>query len=155
MAVNKYTALNTFTTAIAGASSSPTLKNLSDASRKLGNEIDNTTSSANRDTLSNWELKCKFGSSPTANKPVELYFIKCPDGTNYEYGDDSNDPPPTALAGVFPVQATTNAQRICLENISLPSCKFKPFIYNRSGQAFTNVDNDNILSYVTYNIESV
>lgn len=152
MPANKYSSAGTFTTAIDGTASTPTLKNLADSGRKIGNEIDNATTKA---TLSNWELKCKFGSSPTANRPVELYFIKAIDDTNYEYGDDSSDPPASALAGVFPVQSTTNAQRIALENVTLPNCRFKPYIYNRSGQAFTNVDSDNILSYRTFNIESV
>lgn len=152
MATNQYSTLGTFTTAIAGATTAPTLKNLASSGRKLGNEIDLTTT---RPTLSNWELKCKFGTGPTANKPIELYFIKAVDGTNYEYGDDSNDPPLSALVGVFTVQSTTNSQRISLDGITLPNCKFKPFIYNKTNQAFTNVDDDNILSYRTYNIESV
>ncbi len=152
MATNQYSSLGTFTTAIDGTSSTPTLKNLAASGRKLGNEIDLTST---RPTLSNWELKCKFGTGPTANKPIELYFIKAIDGTNYEYGDDSNDPPLSALAGVFTVQSTTNSQRISLEGVTLPNCKFKPFIYNKTNQGFTNVDSDNILSYRTYNIESV
>lgn len=141
-----------FTTAIGGNSSTPTLKNLASNGRKIGNEIDNTTSSANRDTLSNWELKVKFASAPTAGYAVELYFVRSGDGTTYAYGDDSNDPPITDYIGSFIVQGNTNSQRICLDDITLPSCKFKPFIYNKAGQAFTNVDDDNILSYITFNI---
>lgn len=152
MATNQYSSLSSVTTAIDGTSSTPTLKNLASSGRKIGNEIDLT---ASRPTLSNWELKCKFGTGPTANKPVELYFIKAVDGTNYEYGDDSNDPPLSALVGVFPTQSTTNSQRISLDGISLPNCKFKPYIYNKSGQGFTNVDSDNVLTFRTFNIETV
>ena len=145
-----YAAQGTFTTAIAGASSTPTLKNLSSAGRKIGNALDFTSSG--KYMISNWELKCKFQSSPRSLATVELYFVKSIDGTNYETGDDSTDPTWVSFIGTFIVQANTSAQRIALKNITLPDCVFKPMIVNTAGQAFTNVDNDNILSYRTYNI---
>jgi hypothetical protein len=146
----KWSSLSSFTTGIAGGSSSPTLKNLSSGSRKLGNEIDNTSG---KNIFSDWELKITPASSPSAGAYVELYFIKALDGTNYEYGDDSTDPPNAALVNVFSVRATTTTHRVALSHVVLPACKFKPLIINRTGQAFSNVDDENILSYRTYNEE--
>lgn len=142
---------STFTTAIGGTATTPTLKNLTSGGRKLGNAIDFTASG--RYIISNWELKCKFTSSPRVLATVELYFIKSVDGTNYETGDDSTDPTWVSYAGTFVVQSNTNSQRIVLRNVVVPNCIFKPYIYNLSGQAFTNVDNDNILSYTGFNLK--
>ncbi len=144
-----YTVPSAFTTAIAGASSAPTLKNLGSGSNKLGNAIDLTST---KELLSNWELKVKFQSAPTANNSVDLYFIKSIDGTNYETGDDSTAPMYTSYVGSFLVQGSTNSQRIALKNIKLPNCIFKPLIVNSTLQSFTNVDNDNILSYTVFKI---
>jgi hypothetical protein len=148
----KWSALGTFTTAIAGATTAPTLKNLASAGRKIGNSIDNSAPGV-RNILSDWELKVTFAVAPAANAPVELYLIKAPDGANFEYGSDSIDPPPSALVGVFPCRAVSTVQRITLRGIVLPATVFQPFIYNKGGQAFTNVDNDSILSFIVYNEE--
>ncbi len=154
MATNKWSALGTFTTAIAGASVAPTLKALASNGRKLGSEIDPTGAGA-RDTLSLWQLLCRFTGAPSAGRSVELYFILAADGTNYEYGDDSAAPPDGAFVGAFALSVVSTAQRITLRNIVLPPCKFKPLILNSSGQAMTNTDNENVLSYRTYNVVSV
>lgn len=148
----KWSALGTFTTGIAGATTAPTLKNLANNGRKIGNTIDNSAAGV-RNILSDWELKVTFAVAPAANSPVELYFVKAADGTNFEYGSDSIDPPPSALVGVFPCRAVSTVQRITLRGIVLPATVFQPFVYNKGGQAFTNVDNDSILSYVPYNEE--
>lgn len=144
-----YTVPSAFTAAIAGASSAPTLKNLSSGSNKLGNAIDLTST---KELFSNWELKVKFQSSPVANNSVDLYFIKSVDGTNYETGDDSTAPTSASYVGSFLVQSNTNSQIIVLKNIKLPNCIFKPLVINNAGQSFTNVDNDNVLSYTVFKI---
>ena len=149
----KWSALGTFTTAIAGAATAPTLKSLTNNGRKTGNTIDNSAAGV-RNILSDWELKVTFAIAPAANSPVELYFLKMPDGTNPEYGDDTSiDPPPSALVGVFPCRAATVVQRITLRGIVLPATAFKPYVINKAGQAFTGVDNDSILSFIPYNEE--
>ena len=154
MATNKWSALGTFTTAIAGASVAPTLKALANNGRKLGSEID-PTGAGDRNTLSLWQLLCRLTSAPGAGKSVDLYFILSADGTNYEYGDDSTDPPASAYVGSFPLSNVSTAQRITLRGVELPPCKFKPLLVNTSGQALTNTDNENVLSYRTYNVASV
>lgn len=146
-----WTALGTYTTAIPGAGTAPTLKALANSARVLGAEIDNTSG---KDMFADWDLLCKFQSSPSAGGVVNLYLVPAVDGTNYADGSDSLVPASSLFAGSMPVQANMNAQRVALRNILLPPGKFKPLIENGAGQALTNVDNENVLSYRTYNVES-
>lgn len=146
----KWSALGTFTTAIAGAGTAPTLKNLANNAQKLGNEIDNTSG---RNIYADLDLFCRFQSAPSAGGTCEVYFIQSVDGTNYADGDDTVAPPITALVAVIPVRAVTTQQRIAYRQIVLPATKFKPLLINKSGQAMTNTDNENILSYRPYNEE--
>lgn len=145
-----WSALGTYTTAIAGAGVAPTLKNLANGGQKIGNEIDNTSA---RDQYADWDLYCRFASSPSAGGSCDLYFIQAVDGTNYQDGDDSVAPPVTAYVGSFPVRAVTTQQRVDLRQVMLPATKFKPLLINNSGQAMTNTDNENILSYRPYDDE--
>jgi hypothetical protein len=111
---------------------------LANGSGILGAEYDNGTN------LYDWgvfELNVDFVSAPTAGTTVDLYLIPAPDGTNYDDSTNGASPyaPASAFVGVFPMQATTAAQKIPLGlvfRIPLPPCKFKPYIINRSGQAF-------------------
>jgi len=147
----KWSALGTFTTAIAGAGVAPTLKALANAAQKLGAEIDNAT--ATRNVLADWVLDVRGASAFTAGTWVELYFVQSVDGTNYADGDDSVAPAASALVGTFPLRAVSTQQRLALRGIELPPTKFKPLVINRGGQAFTNTDNENVLSYRPYNPE--
>ncbi len=143
----KWGAQGTFTMAIAGAASAPTLKNLANAGQKIGNAIDN---SSNRYIYADWDLFCRFASSPSAGGYVALYLIPAVDGTNYTDGDDSVAPPPNLLIATFPVRAVSTAQRVSAIGLRLPNGVFKPLVVNVSGQAMTNTDNENVLSYRPY-----
>lgn len=145
----KWSAQGTFTTLIAGAASSPTLKNLASGARILGDAID-PTGSSDRYLYCDLDLYLRAASAPAAGAYVEVYFIKSVDGTNYEDGDASVAPPATALVARIPVRAVNTQQRIAHLRIVLPSCKFKPLFANTSGQALTNTDDENILSYRVY-----
>jgi hypothetical protein len=147
----KWSALGTYTTAIAGADVAPTLKNLANAALKIGNEIDNATTA--RNMYADFDLKCKFGTAPSAGGYVALYLVQAVDGTNYADGSDAITPAATALVGTFPVRAVTDAQRVSLRHVLLPATKFKPLVVNLSGQAMTNTDDENVLSYRPYNEE--
>lgn len=147
----KWSALGTYTTAIAGGADAPTLKNLANDGQKLGGEIDNATSA--RDMYADFDLLCKFQSAPSTGGYVALYLIQSVDGTNYADGTDSVAPPATALVGTFPVRAVTDAQRVALRHVLLPPTKFKPLVVNKSGQAMTDVNDENVLSYRPYNEE--
>jgi hypothetical protein len=150
MSTITWSTLGTFTTAIAGASTAPTLKNLANNGQKIGSEIDVT---GIRNLYADFELYCRFVTAPTAGGLVSLYFIQALDGTNYADGDDSVAPPQTAWAGVFPLRAVTTQQRIVLRHVLLPNTKFKPLLINKSGYAMTNTDNENILSIRQYSEE--
>lgn len=146
----KWSALGTRTLAIDGAATAPTLKNLANNARVLGNEIDNATSARNQ--YADWYLDIRFAVAPAAGAVVEVYFVTAHDDTNYEDGDSSTTPakPPRF---VVPVRAVTTQQKIVVEQIILPPFKFKPLFINTGGQALTNTDNENRLYYRPYNDE--
>lgn len=147
-----WSALGAQTTVINGADVAPTLKGLASAGQKLGIEVNNAT---NRNMYADFELLCKFQAAPTVGGYVALYLIQALDGTNYADGNDSIAPPATALVGTFPVRAVTDAQRVVVRHALLPATKFKPLVINKSGQAMTNVDGENVLTLRTYNEEIV
>ena len=144
----KWAPLGTYTTAIAGADVAPTLKNLANDGGKLGSEIDNATT---RNMYADLDLLCRFQAAPSAGGYVAVYLIQAVDGTNYADGADAVVPAATTLVGTFPVRAVTTAQRVALRHVLLPATKFKPLLINKSGQAMTNTDDENVLSYRPYN----
>lgn len=146
----KWSALGSTLTVINGDGSVPTLKNLSNLGKKLGNEVDNAT---DRNQYADFELQVRGSSAFTTGGYAELYLIQALDGTNYADGNDSISPPASALVGVFPFLADTTQQRIVVRHVFLPATKFKPLIVNKGGPAFTNTDNENLLRMRTYNHE--
>jgi len=147
----KWSALGTHTKIINGDATAPTLKNLANSSRKLGSEVDGATS---RDRWADFVLRCKFGVAPTSGGYIEISLVQAVDGTTYQDGDDSTDPSPATLIGIFSVRTVTTQQVIAMRGVLLPATKWKPFVFNRAGQAMTNVDNENELYYRPYNEES-
>ena len=86
-------------------------------------------------TLCDVELVCTFGTNPTANTGVALWFLTTQDGTNYEDGSASLTPGRMPDC-VFPVTVSTNAQRI-IRRVLLPWGKLTPLLKNDgTGQAF-------------------
>lgn len=140
----------TLAVAIHGDDTTPTLKNLASNSQKLGSEINNA-SSLNQYGL--FELQVRGASAFTTGGYVELYLIPAADGSHYSDGDDSTPPPSCALAGIFPVQAVDTQQRLTLWGIILPPLKFKALLINKTGQDFTNTDDENVLKFGAYNDE--
>lgn len=85
-------------------------------------------------TLADVELVVTYGSAPTANTGVSVWFLSVPDGTNYEDGSGSITPGRMPDA-VFPLRAVTTAQRIG-RRIALPWGPFKTLAKNDgTGQA--------------------
>jgi len=148
----KWSALGAHTTVINGDGTAPTLKNLASNGQKLGLEVDNAAA-GNRHQYADFELLCKGASAFSAGGYAELYLLQAVDGSTYQDGDDSVAPPASALAGVFPLRAVSTAQRVALRGVLLPATRFKPLLINKGGQAFTNVDNDNLLKMRSYNDE--
>lgn len=144
-----WSAYGTFTTAIDGVTAAPTLKNLANGGRVLGGVIDNT---ATHDQYADWQLKIKFAVAPAVGAVVEVHFVLSIDGTNYADGDASTTPA-SAPAMILPVRNVATAQVIAVPYVLLPAGKFKPLFVNTGGQALTNVDSDNVLSYRPYDDE--
>jgi hypothetical protein len=145
----KWSALGTFTLAIAGDASSPTLKNLANGSSILGNELDWTT---DRSQFGLWQLRVRGASAFSTNGYVALYFILAADGTNYEDGSTSVTPAGGGYL-VFPVRAVSTQQIITIPHVLFPPSKFKPLIVNFGGQAMTNTNDENQLHYRAYSDE--
>jgi hypothetical protein len=95
----------------------------------------------------------RFASAPASGAYVSLYFILSVDGTNYQDGDDSIAPPQSAFVRNFPCRLVDTQQRISLSGIRLPPTKFKPLVINNGSTAFTNTNDENVLSYRAYDPE--
>ncbi len=94
------------------------------------------------------ELVVTFGSTPTANTAVSVWFLREIDGSNYEDGTASVTPSRNPDL-VLPIRATTNAQRI-IKQCVLPAGDFKPLVRNEgTGQAFASTGNTLKLRPVT------
>lgn len=79
-------------------------------------------------TLCDVELVVTYGTNPTANTGVSVWFLQTQDGTNYE--DGSTSITPARLPDVvFPVRATTSGQRI-IRRVILPWGVFKALLKN-------------------------
>lgn len=142
-----YTAGNLIT----GNGTSGDLKNLASTASALGPEVNNEGGTI----LAGLELKIRCASSPTGYPGVRIFFITAPDSTNYEDGAAGNPGTvPLRIADVLiPVRLVSTQQRIAVGPVVLPNCKFKTLLYNGTGQALTNTDNENVLSYRTWNSE--
>lgn len=134
-------------TAIAGAGTSPTLRNLAPGERELGTPIDN---SASGHMWADWELVCRFGTAPPAGAYVALYLVPAVDGITLADGSDAVEPSSTCFVGAFPVRPVTTAQRLALRRLSFPSGVFAPLIVNVAGQSMTDVADENVLRVTPY-----
>jgi len=76
------------------------------------------------------ELVVTYGTAPTANSAVVVWFLREVDGTNYEDGSASIIPL-RAPDAIFPLRAVTTAQRIIVDAF-LPPGNFKPLVYNNA-----------------------
>ncbi len=138
-----------FALAIAGDASSPTLKNLATGARILSAAM--TTS---RDEFSDWRLRVRLQSAPTAGRQVRCWFITdVGDQGVYEDGGVSVEPL-RAPDLIFPVLAVTTQQIIGgMRRILKPNAAYKILLLNDTGVAFTNTNDENQLHLATYNDE--
>lgn len=115
------------------------LNSLADDANAISSELNNAT---NLYLFDDVELyTAALGYSPSAGAAIELYLVEALDGTNYEDGDASIDPPSTNLVGVFLLRSTTSAQRHVIRQVSLPPTKYKYVIINKSGGALAASSN--------------
>lgn len=99
-----------------------------------GSRAVSSTVADNRDLYGDFELVVTFGSAPSADAPVYLYFLEAPDGTNLEDGSTSVTPS-AAPDVIFTVRAVTSAQRVVRPRIPLPNGDYAVLLVNASGQA--------------------
>jgi len=150
MATEHWSALGALTVGIGGDATAPTLKGLTGTDGKvLGNAIDNGDAAA-RNIFAMWVLYVRFAGAPGDGKAVELYFVKSADGTNFDDGDATTLPASTSFVCAFPVRNVGTQQRLVVDKIALPPGKFKPLIRNNTSAALTATDNENVLSFATY-----
>lgn len=102
--------------------------------------------------LADVELVVTFGSAPTANTGIAVWFLREVDGSNYGDGDASTTPA-RAPDLVLPVRAVTTAQRIIVSNVLLPPGTFKALLKNDgTGQAFAA--SGNTLKILPYTLQA-
>jgi hypothetical protein len=96
------------------------------------------------------ELACTFpGGTPTNNSGVLIWFLRAPDGTNYEDGDASTTParPPDVA---FLVRQVTSSQRQARRGL-IPPGTFKVLVRNdNTGQAMASSGNTVKILPLTY-----
>jgi hypothetical protein len=75
-----------------------------------------------------------FGVAPTANRTLEIFMVKAPDGTNYETSPTTTVQNAERVA-IIPVLANTSAQKYTTPIFQLPPCKVKFLLWNNTDQA--------------------
>ena len=126
------------------------LKNMANAAVVLSNEIDNSGADSYRYMPPDFLFRA--ASAPVAGMVLEVYIVPAVDGTNYA----DSTAPISATPGMcaFPSRAVNTAQRVPVLHFLIPRLKFKLAVVNSLGQALTNTDNENVLSYCMVNLVS-
>ena len=111
------------------------LNSLANDALAISSAFDNTQGQAGDGyTLCDLELVVTYGTAPTANTGVSVWFLGSQDGTNYEDGGTSVTPARMADV-VLPLLASTSAQRI-VQRVVLPAGLLKVLAKNDgTGQA--------------------
>jgi hypothetical protein len=84
------------------------------------------------------ELTCTFATAPTANSPVDVYFVYTVDGTAFE--DATTGAPgvtPQTPAWTFTVRGVTTAQRRISPPLQLPPRPCQVLVHNRTNQSMS------------------
>lgn len=115
-------------------------------------EIDNAT---NLELYGIFELKITYGTAPTDNSTISIYFTTAADGTNYS----DSQPLAATLIGSFVLNNVTTAQILTIGAgaygpIPLPPTKFKVYLVaNTTGQ--TAAASGNTLKVFAFNSQAV
>ena len=134
---------------ITGDGTSGDLKNLANAAIAQGAEVNNEGGTI----YAGVELMVRLASGASGSPHVRIWFVTALDGTNYEDGSTSVEPT-RAPDIVFPIRLSTTTQmRMVIGPVMLPNAKFKATLKNYTGQAFTNTNSENQLSYRTWKDE--
>ena len=92
---------------------------------------------SDRHLFGDLELAVTFGSSPTEDTTVEVYFLPTVDGTNYPNGATGTGitPKSSLLVAVFALHNQT-AQRHVMRYVGVPNSAYKVLLRNKSGVSF-------------------
>ena len=145
----KNSALKTERTLIAGSD----LVSLATGSRVLGGAIDPT---ADRNALAYLKCLVKVGTNLALGARINLWFLKAPDGTNYESGTTTLPPgrdPDYVLYGQLG-NSTTQQYLGTKGPIEFPNCKFKVLYESQLGQTHSATSGECGLSVVEFNPEA-
>lgn len=134
------------------------------ASGPLRNLANAATSAASSEVTCNHKMRATFelylhdfAAAPSAGGYFELHIVYKLDGTNYADGEDGDLAAPhlsaATLAGVFPVYAGDEDQRIQLTGVEIEPFDFKAVVVNRCGQAIPDTDGS-FLKVYRYSPES-
>jgi hypothetical protein len=147
---NKWTDVGAVSLVIAGDASSPTLKNKTNSTYTLSNEIDPGAGSL--DQMVTYRLKLK-ATTPTKGLVAKCWYVlDTGDSGNYDVTDGTNTPD-RAPDFVFYGYAVTTQQYLQ----SVPAMVVRPphphkvLLQNVSGATTSNTDDENQLHESTYN----
>jgi hypothetical protein len=110
-------------------------------------EVD-VANDTDRDVIADLELLISFGTAPTADKTIDVFWRRTIDGTNYEESSGSR-PPANGGVGSFVLNNTTSAQRYILPGVMIPPKGGKLVIRSSAGQ--TASSSGNTLRALFYN----
>jgi hypothetical protein len=111
--------------------------------------IGSAYSSGGNYVMADIEANVTFGTAPTANTALVIWFLRAPDGTNYEDGGTSVTPARLPDV-VIPLRAVTTAQRV-VRRVAIPPGTFKPLLKNDgSGQSLSASGNTIKILPVTF-----
>jgi len=100
----------------------------------LSSEVDNAT---NEDRWMG--LRCTIDPNGTPTGPVDVYIVYALDGSTYDSGDASTEPPASAKIGSIDVTQATSVQYTVGPLMIMPF-KFKIVMWNRTGVSMTDLD---------------
>jgi hypothetical protein len=91
--------------------------------------------------------------TPKYGSIIELYLLSAINNTDFEDGNSSINPSPSSLVGVFNIMPSTNPQRQTLKQITIPPCKYKYLIINKTGNNLPL--NNNTLKIIPYRYKTL
>jgi hypothetical protein len=84
---------------------------------------------------------------------IELYLLSAINNVDYEDGGTLINPSPSSLVGVFNVMSSVVSQRQTLKQITIPPCKYKYLIINKTGEVLPS--SNNTIKIIPYRYKTI